>query len=234
MAGKRLPGARDSQSIIAELESLANPANVAGMARYGIKVDRAYGVSVPVLRSMAKAIGTDHALAGELWASGLHEARLLACLIDDPSKVTEAQAERWVKGFDSWDICDGCCSNLFDKTKLAYPKAFEWSGREEEFVKRAGFVLMAALAVHDKRAPDERFEKFFPVITREASDDRNFVKKAVNWALRNIGKRNRALNGKAVAVAERIRKIDSRAARWIASDAIRELTNEKVRSRLKQ
>jgi len=227
------PIARDAGSIVAELESLANPANVAGMGRYGINVEHAYGVSIPVLRSMAKVIGTDHALAGRLWATGVHEARLLACLIDDPSKVTEEQAERWVKDFDSWDICDGCCSNLFDKTTLAYRKAFEWSSREEEFVKRAGFVLMAALASHDKKAPNASFEKFFPVIERESIDDRNFVKKAVNWALRGIGKRNRALNEKAVAVALRIRKIDSRAARWIASDAIRELTSEKVRSRLK-
>ncbi len=240
VAGRRRPAPpearvvpRDARSIVAELESLANPANVAGMGRYGINVERAYGVPVPVLRRMAKAIGTNHALAGRLWATGVHEARLLACLIDDPARVTEAQAERWVERFDSWDICDGCCSNLFDKTKLAYRKALEWSAREEEFVKRAGFVLMAALAAHDKKAPDESFERFLPVIERECRDERNFVRKAVNWALRGIGKRNRALNAKAVAAAERIRKVDSKAARWIAADAIRELTSDKVRSRLK-
>jgi 3-methyladenine DNA glycosylase AlkD len=219
-------------SILAELESLANPANVAGMARYAINVDRTFGVPIPVLRRMAKEIGTNHTLAGELWASGIHEARLLACLVDDPRAVTESQMERWVKAFDSWDVCDGVCSNLFDRTVYAYRKAFAWSARRDEFVKRAGFVLMAALAVHDKTARDADFERFFPVIVRESTDDRNFVKKAVNWALRNIGKRNRALNRKAIAVAERIGKFDSRAARWVASDALRELTSEKVRARL--
>jgi 3-methyladenine DNA glycosylase AlkD len=223
---------RDARSIIRKLESLANRANVAGMGRYGINVERAYGVNVPVLRAMAKEIGAGHTLAGELWATGVHEARLLACLIDDPARVTGAQAERWARDFDSWDICDGCCSNLLDKTAFAYSKAFEWSAREGEFVKRAGFVLMAALAVHDKKAPDLRFEEFLPVIERESRDERNFVRKAVNWALRNIGKRNRAPNAKAIAAAERIRKIDSRAARWIASDAIRELTSDAVRARL--
>jgi 3-methyladenine DNA glycosylase AlkD len=220
------------QSILAELESLASPANVAGLARYGINVERAYGVSIYVLRKMAKGIGTNHALARQLWASGIHEARLLAGIIDDPEKVTEAQMERWVRVFDSWDLCDQTCSNLFDRTRFAYRKAFEWSEREEEFGKRAGFVLMAALAVHDKDADDGKLEKFFPIIIREATDGRNFVKKAVNWALRNIGKRNRALNRKALAVAKEIQKIDSKAARWVASDALRELTNEKVRARL--
>jgi 3-methyladenine DNA glycosylase AlkD len=220
------------REIVAELEAHANPANVAGMARYGINSKHALGVSIPRLRAMAREIGRDHALASELWASGIHEARILAGLVDDPAKVTAAQFERWAKGFDSWDVCDGVCGNLFDKTPFAYGKAVEWSARSEEFVKRAGFVLMAALAVHDKRASDKLFKTFLPLIEREAADERNFVKKAVNWALRQIGKRNRALNGDAIAAAKRIRKIDSKSARWIASDALRELESDAVRKRL--
>ncbi len=221
------------REIVAELESLADSANVAGMARYGINPENTLGVSIPRLRAMAKRIGRDHALARELWASGIHEARVLAGLVDDPARVTAAQLERWVKDFDSWDVCDGVCSNLFDRTPFAHEKAVAWSARPEEFVKRAGFVLMAALAVHDKKALDERFRKFLPLIEREAADERNFVKKAVNWALRQIGKRNRALNRDAIAAAKRIRKIDSRSARWIAADALRELESDAVRERLK-
>jgi 3-methyladenine DNA glycosylase AlkD len=218
--------------IVSELESLADPANVAGMARYGINPENTLGVSIPRLRAMAKEIGRDHALALELWASGIHEARILAGLVDDPAMVAAAQLERWVGDFDSWDVCDGVCGNLFDRTPFAWEKAAAWSARSEEFVKRAGFVLMAALAVHDKKAPDERFRNFLPLIEREAADERNFVKKAVNWALRQIGKRNRALNRDAIAAAKRIRKIDSRSARWIAADALRELESGAVRERL--
>jgi 3-methyladenine DNA glycosylase AlkD len=218
--------------VVAELRAHANPANVAGMARYGINSENTLGVSIPSLRAMAKRIGTDHALALDLWASGIHEARVLAGLVDDPAAVTAAQLERWAKDFDSWDVCDGVCSNLFDRTPYAWDKAVAWSARSREFVKRAGFVLMAALAVHDTTAPDERFKKFLPLIEREAVDERNFVKKAVNWALRQIGKRNRALNRDAIATAKRIRKVDSRSARWIAADALRELESDAVRQRL--
>ena len=220
------------REIVAELESQANPENVAGMARYGINSKNTLGVSIPRLRAMAKRIGTDHALALELWASGIHEARMLAGFIDDPAMVTETQIERWAKDFDSWDVCDQVCSNLFDKTPFAYEKTAAWSAREEEFVKRAGFVLMAALAVHDKKAPDVRFRGVLPLIAREAADERNFVKKAVNWALRQIGKRNRPLNAAAIASAKRIRKMDSKAARWIAADALRELESDAVQGRL--
>jgi 3-methyladenine DNA glycosylase AlkD len=220
------------REIVAELESLTDPKNVAGMARYGIRVENALGISAPRLRAMAKRIGRDHALARELWASGIHEARILAGLVDDPAMVTATQLERWVKDFDSWDVCDGVCGNLFDKTPFAREKAVAWSARPEEFVKRAGFVLMAALAVHDKKAVDGLFRTFLPLIEREAVDERNFVKKAVNWALRQIGKRNRALNRSAIAAAKRIRKIDSRSARWIAADALRELESDAVRERL--
>ncbi|MFH1650935.1 MAG: DNA alkylation repair protein [Chloroflexota bacterium] len=220
------------QEIRTRLQSLASPADREGMARYGINTDRALGISVYVLRDLAKEIGKSHELAQELWASGVHEAQLLACFVDLPEKVTGEQMESWVREFDSWDLCDQCCSNLFDRTKMAYDKAFAWSEREEEFVKRAGFVLMAALAVHDKQADDDTFLRFLPVIERESADDRNFVKKAVNWALRNIGKRNPELNRAAIMAAEEIKRINTRAGRWIAADALRELTGEKVQQRL--
>ena len=223
----------DSPEILAKLKSLENPDNRAGMARYGINTRKAYGVPIPVLRKLAREIGRDRSLAADLWKSGVHEARMLACFIDDPVKVTEKQMDEWVKDFDSWDICDQVCSNLFDRTCFAPQKAVEWSSREEEFVKRAGFVLMAALAVHDKKACDEPFRKFLEIIRRESVDDRNFVRKAVNWALRQIGKRSLYLNGHAIKTARKIGGIDSRSARWIASDALRELQSDAVQERLK-
>jgi 3-methyladenine DNA glycosylase AlkD len=213
---------------------LSNPKAVEGMARFGINPNNTYGVSIPNLRTIAKEIGKNHLLAQELWSSGVHEARIMATLIDEPTMVTEAQMERWVNDFDSWDVCDQCCSNLFDKTSFAYQKAIEWSKRNEEFVKRAGFVLMATLAVHDKKAKDEAFMNFLPIIKRESVDDRNFVKKAVNWALRQIGKRNVALNKAAIEAVKEIQKIDSKSAKWIASNAISELNNDLMRKRLRQ
>jgi 3-methyladenine DNA glycosylase AlkD len=218
--------------VIRRLRSLANPDNAAGMVRYGINTRDALGISIYTLRDIAKEIGTDHTLALELWESGVHEARILASIVDDPSQVTEAQMEHWVREFDSWDVCDQVTGNLFDKTPFAYLKAAEWSRREEEFVKRAGFAVMAALAVQDKQASDEALTAFLPLIREQAHDERNFVKKAVNWALRNIGKRNITLNVKAIALADELRRSESRAARWTGSDAYRELTSEKVRQRL--
>lgn len=209
---------------------MANPENVAGMARFGINPRNTLGVSIPLLRDLAKKIGKDHDLAQKLWATGIHEARLLAGFIDDWRLVTTAQMEKWAQDFDSWDICDQACSNLFDRTQFAYQKAKDWTKRPEEFVKRAGYVLMAALSVHDKKAPDLVFLKFFPLIKTGATDERNFVKKAVNWALRQIGKRNSALNKAAIRLAQEIKKLDSPAARWIAADAIRELKNRKFKS----
>ena len=219
--------------ILAQLQAQADPAAVAGMARFGINAGETYGVPVPQLRALAKAIGKDHALAEQLWISGIHEARILASMIDDPRLVTEEQLERWVAAFDSWDVCDQCCGNLFDRTPFAYRKALEWSERSEEYVKRAGFALMAYLAVHDKRASDDAFEQFLPAIVAQATDERNFVKKAVNWALRQIGKRSRRLNQRAIETAGAIGQIDARAARWVAADALRELTSEKVQQRPK-
>lgn len=220
-------------SIIKRLEALADPKVAKGMAWAGVKAGKVYGISIPSLRKIAKETGKNHALAQELWASGIHEARIIACMIDDHKLVTEGQLETWVRDFDSWDLCDGCCGNLFDKTAFAYRKAVEWSSRQEEYVKRAGFVMMATLAVHDKKAKDSSFLEFLPIIERESTDDRNFVKKAVNWALRQIGKRNESLNKAAIETARAIRNIDSKSARWVASDALKELTSEAVRTRLR-
>ena len=218
--------------ILDKLKTLADPKAVEGMARYGINPHNTYGVSIPNLRKIARETGENHALAQELWASGIHEARILAGMIDDPGMATEEQLENWVLDFDSWDVCDQCCMNFFQKTEFAYRKAIEWSERDKEFVKRAGFAMMACLAVSDKKADDDLFDTFFPIIKREASDNRNYVKKAVNWALRQIGKRNINLNKKAILIAGEIQKMDSRSAKWIASDAIRELTGESVQKRL--
>ncbi|MFZ5809195.1 MAG: DNA alkylation repair protein [Chloroflexota bacterium] len=220
----------DCEAIITALKAMGNPANVAGMARFGINPERTLGISIPALRKMAKAYKINHPLAQAVWASGYHEARILAALIDDPQQVTREQMDTWANEFDSWDVCDQVCMNLFDKTPFAYEKAIEWSEREETFVKRAAFALMASLAFHDKHASDEQFEPFFQIITREATDERNFVKKAVNWALRQIGKRNRSLQARAIDVAKQISTLDSKAARWIAKDALRELNNKTLSS----
>jgi len=212
-----------TQQIIKKLYSLANPKNVEGMARFGINSKNTLGISVAVLRKIAKEIGKNHELALELWKTGIHEARMLAAHIDDWRLVTKKQMNDWVKDFDSWDICDNACLHLFDRTPWAYEKAKGWSSRGEEFVKRAGFALMAVLAVHDKKRSDNDFIKFFSLIKKGATDERNFVKKAVNWALRQIGKRNAALRKRAIKLAEEILKIESPSARWIARDALREL-----------
>ena len=215
-----------------ELEALGDPAARAGMARFGIDTTTALGVSVTSLRQLAKPLRRDHQLALDLWDTGVHEARLLATMIDDPHEVTTAQMEGWAAGFNSWDLVDQCCGNLFDKTPFARSKALEWSVRSEEFVKRAGFALMACLAVHDKQAADEDFTPFFERIEAEANDARNFVKKAVNWALRQIGNRNAALNERAIQTGLRVQQIGSPPARWIASNALRELRSEAVQRRL--
>lgn len=233
--------------ILADLRSRGSEVNRAGMARYGIQVADAFGVGVTELRKVAKGLGTDHALALELWATGNHEARLLASFIDDPAAVTSAQMEAWASDFDSWDICDQATTSLFDRTPHAWTKAAVWARRDHEWVKRGGFALMAGLAVHDKAADDAAFLKLLPLIERGAFDERNFVKKSVNWALRNIGKRDRALNTAAIACAERVREAANeraggarggdpaaRAARWVAADALRELTSEKVQARLRR
>ncbi len=221
--------------ILKKLESLENPSNIAGMARFGIVTEKAFGVSAPVLKKLAKEIKmqTDdrHSLALELWETGIHEARAIAYLIDNPKEVKPEQMESWVKDFDNWAICDSTCGHLFSKTEFAYEKSFEWSEREEEFIKRAGIVLMAWLAVHDKKATDAKIAQFLPILESKSDDERNFIKKAVNWSLRQIGKRNLNLNKLAVETAEKIKARNTKSARWIASDALRELTNNKTPER---
>lgn len=219
----------EADQVIADLKQRADEQTRAGMARFGISTVHALGVSIPILRKMAKAIGRDHALALTLWASGIHEARILASMIADPRLISPQEMDEWVNDFVSWDICDQVCGNLFDKTAYAYQKAVEWCQQEQEFTKRAGFVMMAELAVHDKKASDEAFVHFFPLIQRYADDERNFVKKAVNWALRQIGKRNKTLHTLALECAFEIQKRDSKTARWIAQDALRELLAKAVK-----
>jgi 3-methyladenine DNA glycosylase AlkD len=221
-----------ARQVCERLMKLGDPTNVEGMARYGISTSGTLGVSVPELRRLAKEIGTDHDLALELWDTGFHEARILAPLIADPSRVTPGQLDRWVSDVDSWDVCDQLCNNLVRKTRFAHNRIGDWCGSEREFVRRAGFVMIAVLAVHDKKATDKVFDGYLRLIADGATDERNLVKKAVNWALRAIGKRNAALNGHAVAKARELAESDSKAARWIARDALRELTSEKVRERL--
>jgi 3-methyladenine DNA glycosylase AlkD len=214
-----------AEEILKHLKETGSRKNLEGMKRFAIPAD--FGVSIPALRKIAKETGKNHGLAAALWKTGKHEARLLACFIDEPGKVTEKQMRKWAGQFDSWDLCDQCCSNLFDKTPFYGKFIFEWSKSREEFVKRAAFALIACKAVHDKQAKDAEFLKFLPLIKREAEDERNFVRKAVNWALRQIGKRNSRLRKEAIRAAQEISKIDSKAAKWIASDALRELKSGK-------
>jgi 3-methyladenine DNA glycosylase AlkD len=213
---------------------MAKPEQLPGMAKYGIVVEKRLGVAVPDMRQLARELGRDHKLALDLWRIGVAEARIVAGMVADPAKLTEEQMEEWVKGIDSWDVCDQVCMNLFEKNQLAWKKIIDWSKREEEFVKRTAFSLIACLAWHDRKASDEKFIELLPTIIREATDERNFVRKAVNWALRNIGKRNLSLNRAALAAAKEIKQLDSKAARWIAADAIRELESDAVQSRLKR
>jgi len=222
------------KGVLDKLQSKARPEQLKGMAKYGMTVEQRLGVSVPDMRKLAKEIGKDHKLALDLWKTGIAEARILASMVGDPAKLTEEQMEDWVKDINSWDICDQVCDNLFEKNQLAWKKIVDWSEREEEFVKRTAFSLIACLAWHDKKASDEKFIELLPVIIREATDERNFVKKAVNWALRNIGKRNLNLNEAAINTAREIKRRDSKAARWIAADAIRELESDAIQSRLRR
>jgi 3-methyladenine DNA glycosylase AlkD len=219
---------------LAVLRSHGSAVNIAGMARYGISSEGTLGVPVPIIRALAKQAGKDHRLAVELWESGVHEARILATLVEELDRLTPRQMDRWARGFDSWDICDHACHNLFRYTPCAWEKATGWAVARPEFVKRAGFSLMAGLAVKDKKSPDERFEALLPLIAEAASDDRNMVKKAVNWALRQIGKRNPKLRRKAIGAAREIHDQGTPSARWIAADALRELLKEVPPTRNKQ
>jgi 3-methyladenine DNA glycosylase AlkD len=220
------------EEVLEYLQARAKTDNLVGMARFGIVTTNRYGVSVPELRKLAKIIGRNHQLALKLWESGIAEARIVAGMIADPQKLTDTQMDNWVVDFNSWDVCDQVCMNLFDKSPLAWKKIRDWGGRQEEFVKRAAFALLACLAWHDKNAGDQLFINLLPLIVEQSSDNRNFVKKSVNWALRHIGKRNKCLNREALKTAHQIKKMDSKSARWIASDAIRELESTGVRKRL--
>jgi 3-methyladenine DNA glycosylase AlkD len=220
------------EEIIKKLQSMSDPEAVKGMARYGINPKNNLGISIYKLRPIAKEIGKNHELALRLWDSKIHDARLLAVFVDDHSKVTDEQMDSWAKDFDSWDVCDQACTSLFDSTPFAWKKVFDWTKRDEEFVRRGAFSIIAGLAVHDKKANDKKFEQLFPLIKDCSTDERNYVKKAVNWALRNIGKKNRDLNRKSIAFCKEILLIDSKSARWIAKDALRELTSEKIQKRI--
>jgi 3-methyladenine DNA glycosylase AlkD len=220
--------------LLEELRAAGEHRNVEGMARYGIRAKIAYGVAKPKMDALARRIGRDHSLALELWSTGVHDARILAGMIDFPKMVSARQMDRWVRDFDNWDVCDGTCCHLFVFAAPARKKAMQWSRCRPEFMKRAGFALMAYLAYRDKQASDAPFQRMLSRIEREAWDERNFVRKSVNWALRNIGKRNLRLNREAIRAAERIRQQGSRSARWIAADALRELKSEAVQARLRR
>ena len=219
------------EEIVASLQKMSNPEYAAGAEHFGIKT-KMLGISVPQLQEFSKSIGQNHQLAQELWACGFHEARVVACYIEEPALVTEVQMEQWVSDFDNWAICDHCCSAVFRKTAFAYSKIRDWVLREEEFVRRAAFSLMAIMAVHDKKSNDQTFVELLTVAEKYADDDRNFVKKAINWAIRQIGKRTILLNEKAIETALRIKAGNSRSGRWIAADALRELQSEAVFKKL--
>ena len=214
------------------LRAKARPDQLEGMARYGIVGEKRLGVSMPGLRQIAKQVGKDHQLALRLWQTGIPEAMILASMVDVPGEATEQQMDQWVRDLNSWDVCDQACMNLFEKTPLAWKKIRDWSTHEEEFVRRAAFALAACLAWHDKEAPDDRFLALLPVIKEGATDERRMVKKAVSWALRNIGKRNRHLHGVILQVVSELQDMDSRSARWIARDVVRDLSSDATRRRL--
>jgi 3-methyladenine DNA glycosylase AlkD len=222
----------DKNQVLKWLERKGTRRNIAGMARYGIRARRVFGVSMGTMLPLRKQLGKDHALAIELWETGWYEARLLAALVDDPERVTRRQMNAWAADFENWADCDTVCFHLFDRTPFAWEKARQWSASPREFVKRAGFALMASLALHDKAAPDRNFLAFLPLIQKGAGDERNFVKKGVNWALRTIGRRNPALNSAALAVARRLAQSEEAAPRWVGKDALRELASPKVRAQL--
>ena len=223
-----------SADILKKLRARGSRKSIEGMARFGITTEGRMGVSMPEIRRIAKETGRDHDLAIRLWNSGIADARIVASIIADPGKMTAAEMDRWASEFDSWDVCDQVCMNLFERTPFARQKIRQWSRREEEYVRRAAFALIACLAWHDKDAPDAVFTGFLPLIRRGSTDERNFVKKAVNWALRNIGKRNPQLNRAALRTAEVLSRLDSRSARWIGADAIRELTSKAVQRRIRR
>jgi 3-methyladenine DNA glycosylase AlkD len=231
MTGVTPPGT-DIRAVLAELRSAADPSRRPGMARVGIAVEQALGVPIPAMRTIARSHRCDHSLALALWASEIHEARILASMVDDPAQVRRSQMDAWVADFDSWDLCDQVCNNLFRRARDADAAARAWASRPQEFVRRAAFSMVAGQAVHDHDRDDTYFLAWLPRIRRAALDERNTVRKAVNWALRQIGKRNSALHAAAVAEAQRLLELEGRSARWIARDALRELRSDAVATRL--
>lgn len=215
----------DAKTVLAELAALGSEENRAGMARFGINTERAFGVSMTSMKPLVRKYRRNHDLAAALWASGRHEARILAVLIDEPKRVTPEQMDEWVAAFDSWDLCDQACMKLFVRTPYVVEKVGQWAADEREYVRRAAFALIAGHAVHAKKEPPDVFLAFLPIIERYADDDRNFVKKAVNWALRQIGKRSPDLHPPALALAEKLAASDNRTRRWIGRDAVKELTD---------
>jgi len=222
----------DEHEVLAWLAQKGSRRGVEAMARYGIPNDGAFGVPMGTLLAFAKRLGKDHALAAALWKTGRYEARLLAALVDEPSRVTRKQMDAWASAFDSWAVTDSVCFHLFSRVPAAWEKARQWSASPREFVKRGGFALMASLVLRDKAAPDARFVALLPLMERGARDERNFVKKAVNWALRTVGKRSRTVHAAALAAARRLAESDEPAPRWVGKDALRELASPKVRARL--
>ena len=222
-----------ASQVVQWLRARGTARNRQGMAHYGIRAPKVFGVSMATMRPLVRRLGRDHVLALALWKTGWLEARVLASFVDDPARVTPAQMDRWTRDFDNWAICDSSCIHLFSRTPLAWAKVPAWAASDQEFVRRAAFALLAGLAVHDKAAPDAAFVRMLPLVTRHAADSRNFVKKAVNWALRQVGKRNRALNIKAVAAARRLAASESSTERWVGKDALRELTSAAVQARLR-
>jgi 3-methyladenine DNA glycosylase AlkD len=220
------------KEILASLERLGSKRNRDGMARYAIVTPKLFGVPMAEMKRIAKQQGRDHALADALWTTGWYEARIVAALVDEPERVTAAQMDRWCRDFDNWAVCDTVCMHLFDRTPHAWRKVEQWSGRKGEFEKRAAFALLASLALHDRSAPDDDFLRQLPLIEREASDERNFVKKAVNWALRGIGSRNTRLHRSAMTVARTLATSEDRTERWIGKDAIRQLSSEATKKRV--
>jgi 3-methyladenine DNA glycosylase AlkD len=215
----------DVQSALDWLKEHSTPKDYANLARFGITAGKAFGVSMANIQILAKIIGRDHELAAALWKTGWYEARMLTSFVDEPTKVTSAQMDRWCRDFDNWGICDTLCFKLFDQTPHAWSKVAKWGGEPDEFVKRAAFALLASLALHDKKATDAQFLETLPLIERAAGDERNFVKKGVNWALRSIGRRNAKLNGACVTLAGRLAESRQPAPRWIGKDALREFKN---------
>ncbi len=231
--GTGLSPAKEGEAVIAELKRLSSKAVRDAMGRYGLPSERAFGVPVGTLQKLAKQLGPNHELAVALWGSGWYEARMLAAFVDQPARVTPAQMDRWCRDFDNWGIVDTVCFKLFDRTAYAFDKVKQWAGRSDEFGKRAAFALLASLALHDKQSGDEPFARCLPLVERAATDERNFVKKGVSWALRSVGRRSRKLHAQAVAMAQRLSNSPQAAARWVGKDALRELTSPAVIRRLK-